>query len=1133
MFPSARQTHAVTNAHKTMTKLIATIMSVLLVLFTGYGLSQSPVFANAEESEPEAVLAAPEEPSAEHDLTLAESDGEPAAVDDNPAPDASPSTLTLSSSSSQLAPGSSFTLRLTQSNIGFAPGTTDGKLSELSMTMTGLPTALDITGVKALSGTTVIYDSSLSSNANGEWKREASGHGGTLEFSSDYLDSMAYGTSTPYVLELSVTVPDDKSDLLNYKDSDSGNAVISLSGVKGNVDGTYAAGGTLDSDASFDSGSAVTVLMPKLSAIMTMDPSKVQVFGTIRYNVTITSLNAAAKQIVIRDVETDALAQLGVVPTGTPSVSIDGAEVELSSTAMTVSNGNITITLPADVSIPTSTSLVVSYSMKIGTDELKEQGKLSELLALDTANRTRHVTVTAGNAFESVEADAAFTIIAPSVSATITTSNGDSPTLTTSGKLQVTSTFNVLGDEGAVLVNPTLNVAVPPIGTIDNIKVNGTPYNRGDILPSVNPIILTYDVIAPSDYEPDYNKTGIAAAATLKADNLINNVTSSVTVKLAIPETSISLEASPTTPSATSTGASNDGIVHVKATVSEISGASALSGYQLSVAEALPASEGEPIDPASARFQDVKINGELANESDYSVSGNVLTLKAARLDANASIVVEYDDYMKSGYEQNGAVCNVSANVQAAAGFENANFPSNQAKTATTSYTVQTPLLHIAQEVTGPVTEVPADSAAATTSGSASKSARDADTSDENNGSGDGGDGSGDADPDNPLSPDNPDVPNLPTVSLVPDVINVGDTVSYKTTFYEDNPDMPSAIGRNFALKVSIDDLVIGDTASDADASAKRTYKASQLGITFNPVSEVKLVSGESDVTESFDVELNSDKTELSIAPKDGTSQDCPSVPTSVEFSVKMGAAEDQNNFDQLAGNEITVRATASVSNLEKSVSSVSTTTIADAKLSLAMSVSNNEIGHGMRNTYTITAMNDKEGEFSDSSKARNVHIENGLDDSAKTFGYKIDPSSLNVMLDGKDITSTSDVAVKWADGNSGFDMVLSRDLPKDQELVVTYEATTDGIDAQAYSETLGDVAIATADNSKPAVAYANILYTGADFQDNYGAGAGAGADGAAGGTIGALGDIIVYVIGSVAALAIIGIVGVIIWRRRR
>lgn len=1125
-----------------MTKLIATIMSVLLVLFTGYGLSQSHVFANAEESEPEAVLAAPEEPSAEHDLALAESDGDDATVDDStadddPAPDASPSTLTLSSSSSQLAPGSSFTLRLTQSNIGFAPGTTDGKLSKLSMTMTGLPTALDITGVKALSGTTVIYDSSLSSNANGEWKREASGHGGTLEFSSDYLtNSMAYGTSTPYILELSVSVPDDKSDLLNYKDSDSGNAVISLSGVKGSIDGTYAASGTLDSVASLDSGSAVTVLMPKLSAVMTMDPSKVQVFGTIRYNVTITSLNAAAKQIVIRDVETDALAQLGVVPTGTPSVSIDGVEVELSNTAMTVSNGNITITLPADVSIPTSKSLVVSYSMKIGTDELKEQGKLSELLALDTANRTRHVTVTAGNAFESVEADAAFTIIAPSVSATITTSSGDSPTLTTAGKLQVTSTFNVLGDEGAVLVNPTLNVAVPPIGTIDNIKVNGTPYNRGDILPSVNPIILTYDVIAPSDYEPDYNKTGIAAAATLKADNLINNVTSSVTVKLAIPETSISLEAAPTTPSAGSTGASNDGIVHVKATVSEISGASALSGYQLSVAESLPAGEGEPVDPASAHFQNVKINGEPTNESDYSISGNVLMLKAARLDANASIVVEYDDYMKSGYEQNGTACNVSANVQAAAGFENANFPSNQAKTATTSYTVQTPLLHIAQEITGPVTEVPADSAAATTSGSASKSARVADASDENNGNGDSnsgnvGDGSGD--PDNPLSPDNPDVPNLPTVSLVPDVINVGDTVSYKTTFYEDNPDMPSAIGRNFALKVSIDDLVIDGTASDADASTKRTYKASQLGITFNPVSEVKLVSGESDVTESFDVELNSDKTELSIAPKDGTSQDCPSVPTSVEFSVKMGAAEEQNNFDQLAGNEITVRATASVSNLEKSVSSVSTTTIADAKLSLSMSVSNNEIGHSMRNTYTITAVNDKEGKFSDSSKARNVHIENGLDDSAKAFGYKIDPSSLNVMLDGKNITSTSDVAVKWADGNSGFDMVLSRDLPKDQELVVTYEATTDEIDAQAYSETLGDVAIATADNSKPAVAYANILYTGADFQDNYGAGTGAGADGAAGGAIGALGDIIVYVIGGIATLAVIGLIAFMIWRRRR
>ena len=78
--------------------------------------------------------------------------------------------------------------------------------------------------------------------------------------------------------------------------------------------------------------------------------------------------------------------------------------------------------------------------------------------------------------------------------------------------------------------------------------------------------------------------------------------------------------------------------------------------------------------------------------------------------------------------------------------------------------------------------------------------------------------------------------------------------------------------------------------------------------------------------------------------------------------------------------------------------------------------------------------------------------------------------------------------------------------------------------------------IATADNSKPAVASASVNYAGMDIPaDPTGQAGSIGADGAAGGaggSLGATGDIVPYVIGGVIAVAVIGGVVVAIIRRR-
>lgn len=991
------------------------------------------------------------------------------------------------------------------------------------MIMSSPNTDLNVKEVRVKEGANLIYSSTRADKSfnRGNHTRDANGNY-VFSFYDEYLqgntkpveDGVVQGgmgySGTSYTMELVLEVPSNMAVLSKHEDAASGNAVFALDNMTAWSE-TKRPAGSVVSTQKATNASNLTVRMPRLSAVMTTGKPDAQVYDTMTYNVVITNTGAgSATGVKIVDSQIDPYAALGITPVSA-TLTKNGIAISLPDGALVMNNGNIEINLPDSVQISPSDRVVLTYTVTAGLDSMRtDKGKLQELLALDAGNRSgeRKVVVSASNAFAAATAETAFNLLIPAASATATTSKSE---ITTGERSQVTTTFRVEGEETSTLIAPKISISDPTAGHIENIKVNGTPYNRGDALrdvPQGSSLILTYDIVAPEDYKPSYND-GISVSSVLSADNLVNNLTSTSKVAVAIPEMGVGLSLSDATPSSEDS-TDDTHPVHVTATFGERSGKAKATGVQLVVFDAA-AKAGE--DPVSERFANVRVNGAEPVPGTYTIDPNsgTMTINVAEIAPNGEVKVEYDDYLKGGYEPNGWMDSISTRIQkhVAQGVAS-NFPAGQEKSAVADFTVQTPEMHIAQEVTEPVTEK--------TEGEGDEAA----------------------------------------TTVEPDIINVGDTVKFKTTFFENSEDMPAAKGRDFKMTTKIEDLFISnkkdsdketndkaarEMSDERDAATQesdekldgRTYKPSQLGITFCPVDEIKLMAGDTDVTDKYDVEMNSSRSEMTITPKADAPQDMPEVPTSMEFSVKMGKYEDENNYDQLAGKEINVRSEVAVSNLSRTASAVSKTQIADAELYLTKSAVEKEIAHGMTDTYTITAVNDKDDKFADNSVARNIVIEDDLDQAAADYGYKIDPSTLKIMMGDEDITSTSEVVVLWETGNTGFDVKLSRDLDKEETLTITYDATTTEIAADAYSQTLGNVVIATADNAKPAVAFENINYAGIDMPVD-GPGTGDSLNGENGGnidgTLGGTGDVVPYVIGGVMAVALIGGVVVLVVRRR-
>ena len=292
------------------------------------------------------------------------------------------------------------------------------------------------------------------------------------------------------------------------------------------------------------------------------------------------------------------------------------------------------------------------------------------------------------------------------------------------------------------------------------------------------------------------------------------------------------------------------------------------------------------------------------------------------------------------------------------------------------------------------------------------------------------------------------------------IVNVGDTVTYAATFNQSNP---RAIGHDFVYTESIDP------------------KLAAFGVNFDDEVTVTTGSGDDtkDVTDQYNVAIDETKGTLTVTGKDGNT-DLPNTPITATFKIHAGVNTNKA-YDQLAGTEFDSKSDVSVSNLKAHASAQLTVSVADAKAVIKKDAEKEEISNGEKNTYTLTATNEFEGD-KENSKLRGLKIEDDLDQATAEFGYKIDADSVKVQLDGEDITDESDVVVfKVNDSSTGFELDYNNDLTKDSKLTITYDATTDNIAAQSYDQSLGNVVIATAKNSKPSVATKTVSYHGADI----------------------------------------------------
>lgn len=1031
---------------------------------------------------------------------------------------------TIATSASDIALGGDVIYSMSVASPTGDPVAQNG-LDRLQLSMTS-PTDMEVQEVRVYEGASLVYSSKRADMSDNRGTLNGgNGSDYVFTFSDEYMSGaakpihedvdgngviddrdqqagMSY-SGTLYRMELITKAPSNTETLKKYQD-ENGNATISQT-MNASVT-TRNVGATATDTLSADPYNAtVTIRMPQLNVIKQVSADTSQVLGEIVYTLTITTNNADAKGLKVVDEQIDPLHALGIDPT---KISLTKNGVPLSSPAWELKNGNLEFSL-GSTPLSTSDTLKLQYTIVAGTDDMKQnKGELQKLLDMDMNNQSgeRRTTVTAENAFAPAVANTYFNLLIPAVSSTSKVSREE---ISTGERSTATIVFHAGGESGAAVIAPKINVGTPAFGHIENIRVDGQPYTSNTPLPDKpngSDITLTYDIVAPTDYKPEYS-AGITVGASLSADNLVENCDKSAFVKVAIPELGAAVAVSDQTPSAEDQTETIHP-VHVVSKFRETSGKSKATGLQFVLTDK-PANEGD--DPVEKRFENLRVNGVEPAAGTYLIdyANGVTTISCDELAAGQEIVIEYDNIVKKGTEPNGKGVAISARVQKT---QNAsvvsNFPDGGEKTALTDFTVQIPELHIAKQITAPVLV------------------------DEESG------------------------------ESTPEVINVGDTVSYKTTFFENNEEMPAALGRDFKLVEKIEDLFISNESKsdqkvnekaaqelpdERDVSTKvsdtiangRTYKASQLGITFCPVEEMKLLAGEEDVTDNFDISLNETASELTVVAKEGKSADLTKVPTAIEFSVKMGKAEDGNNYDQLAGKDIKVSSALSVSNLEKPVTAVSSSKIADAELYITKTAAAKDIEHGDTTQYTITAINDKDDKFDDESVARNVKIEDDLDKAAADFGYRINPASLKVMLGGKDITSTSDVVVLWDTDATGFDLALSKDLDKKDELVITYDTITAHIEQAAYSQSLGSVSIATADNAKPAVAFENVLYHGQDLPlDETGQPGSMGQDGSgaigenANGSLVATGDIVPYIIAGVIAVAVIGTVVVLVVRRR-
>lgn len=905
----------------------------------------------------------------------------------------------------------------------------------------------------------------------------------TVALSQTFLNNkMTYTGETFTVVVNGGDYDATTAELLKYADADpdTSNLPVSTSvltkTVSDNLTTTY---------ASETVSGTVGVGLPVLSATKSVSPSQVGLSEAITYTVTInnSSTSTAAEGLYVEFAPEDGLYALGISPDSTSvSITKGGVTFDLSNATITMTNGVLRVDLGSLTLAASDGDLIVKCTMTVGNDSMSKANFTSLYnLALDGLSTV--ITAGAENARSTVANTATASLIIPSVT---TDASVSSSSLTTGESANVTTTFKV---GTTALKKASFTVNADSRLTVSNLKVNGTAYTAGstltDTFSSGSTITVTYTVTAPSTYTSSTN--GVAnTSVTLDALNIINTYTAETSVTIALPHvTQPTVSVSSEKPSAGET-------VEVTATFSNDGEGTAVNP-KLIITDSDDASTNGLI----TKFSNIKINGTAISSGSYSVSGGTLTINyTGTIGTGATLTVTYEDTIDEGYQANGVSDTISATIEAGT---NSNITNSATSASSAKFTVEAPVIEISKTIVSPtVTE---------------------ESVDENG--------------------------NL--------IVNVGDSVFYADTVIQSNTD---ARGQGFTYTNTLDadlvkygvvfdeNVVITVGAEEVDNNTTTTATEEPIDETIADVTDVTdavdtIIDDTSedttveptgtDVTDKYTITFSDDMGTFTVTSIDDS--DLPTEEVTIWYTVYAGTA-DNAGYDQLAGETFTTESVLAVENLEEPVSAALSVSIADAQIAVSKTANSTDVYAGSTGSYTLEVTNEFESD-NGSSQVRGLSVTDSLDQSSVNFGYAIDPESIKVFLDDAEITDDADaITITIADGNSGFTLAYNEYLGEDEKLTITYETTTSGISSESLDQSLGNVVLATARNSRPAVDTELITYHGAELPSTAAEGENiAGGDGT---SISQTGDIALGVGIAVAIAAASGVViGVYLFRSRR
>lgn len=1097
-----------------------------------------------------------------------------------------------------IEPGGDVLFTVTQQGPAYAYSGSDGShgLTALTISLTdpdgsaGANTAFtfDASTIKVVNSAGTEISGTATVEANGTAKfvvatSELDPDTGNLEYSPSskiIMTVVAHTPSSPEVLEQWMS----GSDNVRLPVSDSTTAAFVYSNV--------ADGSTSYATNQHTNQGVVLVRIPQLSCQVanTVTPDAQNAFKSVHRLVTIsnTMAGSVARGLTITDEPASALAALGVtIAANTDNVKVSKNGAPLSGYTVSSAGGGIKVILPDTATLSSQDQITVEYDIVLGNKQAANFS-MSSLASAAANGIESRVVVSATNAMDDAVAPRTVTLLVPVVTQT---SSVSPDTISTGETSTVKVTFKGSSSPSGTLYDtPVINVDVANASAVEtagasvgNFKVNGASYTPGQVLSVTDPsvdIVFEYTVTAPTK-SAALNQSGITVNTTFGADNLTAPIKSTATVAIGVPVVTIAAEVDQPKPSAKDT-------VTVTVTASQTAAGAKATGAVILIEDATE-SDADPV-AEGGKFQNVKVfkgTSELTAGSDYTAltEGDYLGVwlaESVTIAKDEQIRVVYEDALVEDFSGNGAIEDIDAmispnlpSVAQQAGINGApstdsNIPASQS--AQTSFEVQTPELIVSEEVIDPLdaegeAEVVNFGDEVTFKITALQGAVDAEGNDfelvatiddikvgsHDIAPADAGIAfvkslevlAGDGDITDMFEISFNDDKTVATITMkdaeakMPkfpfDIYLVVDTAATKGTY----ADQVSGADVSVSVAATLSNLEAATeteaTFPIADAAVKVTKKTEAKEVRFGEKATYVITAN--NVFKNSDGELDSGSKVRNLTLADDID----------EYSAAFGYAIDASTLKVYLG-------TATKADLKVTEEASSVKSAKSAKRAALMAFGDEGDEGDEGGVGAEPGSGDEPGSGSEPDPDDPGASEEPGDDPAPAA----DPDDDKVKPEseyGEDITDSEYVVVEFYKGDEvvevpasklssatgtydGFKLVYKRGLPTSKTLTIVYDATTDGIEEQAYSQTLSNVVVATSDNAKPSVAARSIEYIGKDIEpdvdyDPAGTVSTAGATAAQASNLSSTGDMTVYIIAGIIGVAVVAGIVVFIIRRRR